>query len=514
VCAQTFFRHLQELIKPQTIRIKSQQDLEVSIMHALDVGEFMFILGLYNANPAWPLALTQEEKLAFTMSVKNTTSPATRPPTPGPLVSFHARLLHWSAKYKASSYTLSDALVLVLTPDHCAAVMAAVHPVLERLYPNLNTQSGVMSNVRGRVEARMQAQGLHRIWRDGMARVVCMRRANRFALTNQQVAVCRQKNESQTRIAFSAVLRAFHTLNNDRHNPYAQVLVINLCAGTRSIEAIRVTQFEQTADASAIHVIGTAKTTQARDRIRPLLFLTAEELVKRVASVRQHTIRCGWYNLDNDALGNRFNAKVNACAAAAFPEHRLTSHRFRELYAQLSFPLQHNMSLPAWISHVLCHKAGSLASTPNYQGLCVVDVNVAELQPMSPPLQAQSVAVAASGGTPASASDRPATVVDALANLHLERPRATTPSVTTTVQVAHSQRKRKRKSNTAAYVVLRCGDGKRRKVASNPKVCDKKTLQRCQESKVELASLGIPPEYSMLRSLGYSDRIIQQAARS
>jgi integrase len=482
-------------------------------MQALDVGQFMLILGLYDANPAWPLALTQAEKPAFTISVKNTTSPATRPPTPGPLVSFHACLLHWSAKYKASSYTLADTLVLALTPDNCATLMAAVHPVLDRLYPNLNSQSGVMSNVRGRVEARMRAQGLHRKWCDGMARVVCMRRANRFALTNQQVSVCRQKNESQTRIDFSAILRAFHTLNNDRHNPYAQVLVINLCAGTRSIEAIRVTQFEPMADASAIHVIGTAKTTQVRDRIRPLLFLTAQELVKRVASVRQHDIRCGWYNLNNDALGNRFNAKVNACAAAAFPEQRLTSHRFRELYAQLSFPLQHNMSLPAWISHVLCHKAGSLTSTPNYQGLFVVDVKVAELQPTSPPLPAQSVAVAASGGSAASASDRPATVVDALANLHLERPRATTPSVTTSQQ-AHSRRKRKREPNSAAYVVLRCGDGKRRKVASNPKVRDKKTLQRCQESKVELASLGIPPAYSTLRTLGYSDRIIQQAARS
>jgi integrase len=489
----------QQKILTQETRTMSDLVTVNSSMNVDDALRIIAVFRVYEAHPEWPLSLTSEET-AQSPYTSRMQAPM-HSPSPGPTTSLHACLMQWSPTHQAPSGTLADVLVQALTPNNCVSLMAVVHPVLDRLYPNWSTQSGILSQVRGRVKANMNAQGKTREWNGRMERVVCMRQASRYKLTDRQAAVCRAKNEHQTRVEYASIKRAFHVLNADKDNAFAQVLLINLCSGTRAIECIRRSQFLKRSDERVIHIVGTAKAKGERERTRPLLFLTATEFLDRVSCVRRYAIQRGWSNLSNAKLGQRFNRRTNRYARALFPETQLTSHRLREVFAHLTHCLQSDMSHSAWIAHILCH--ASLSSVPNYTGIRVTNVNVADLHA---PAQPDAAATDENRG---GESERPESIVDALATMRLETQGAQQHQE---AQPSDEQKRGKRKHvPDATSVVLTCGDGKRRRVLKNPKLRDHKTLSRCVDVKAELVALGIPPAYSTLRTLGYSDRIIQQA---
>jgi hypothetical protein len=410
--------------------------------------------------------------------------------------------------------------------------MQALHILLDRLIPNLRTLDKFMTNVRKQVRAHLIANDDEKSWHV-VKWIVKIRPAQRFRLKQMQADQRMHKNTHPLTVAYSDLRHAVQCLNNDVDNVFAQIALVGFCVGSRLIETLNVSTFSEVVGSDdTIRVTYVAKTDDFREVVRPVLFLTAAQLLERIRTIRRHVMLSCRRNQTPDRAGltSIYNQRVNAALKKVLPP--FTSHRCREAYANLSWHFQSptdRMSLTAWIANVLAHKLGHMTSALHYQGIRFTGldgVGQSLLEQSAPPASTannETVELPDSNGqtcqferhTRGNLRGTPA--ADMLAKRELELASASVAPSTANLQrlgfgwsTIQQHRKRKRDADAAQFVELADARGKRHKVARNPNKRDGQTVQRLQQTIHDLDDYGIPSTKVVLAQLGFSSRTMQQ----
>jgi hypothetical protein len=156
--------------------------------------------------------------------------------------------------------------------------------------------------------------------------------------------------------------------NSDRIND--QLLLICLCAGTRLIEAMRVTPIPTKAKTKGWIVIeNVAKLNNAKKSIklpfiRPLMFISHKELVDVWSKVREFFD--SKKDKTNEQLANSYNKRINERCRKFFPD--LSAHGLRSLYADAAHAKYGTPKVDrgVFINRILGHVEDS-ASGNNYK---------------------------------------------------------------------------------------------------------------------------------------------------
>jgi hypothetical protein len=339
------------------------------------------------------------------------------------------------------------------------------------------------------------------------------------------------KNANQMTIHFDDVQKAVKVMNADS-DLFHHIGLLQLSCGARIVEVLHVSEFAAIPDDKhRIQVVGTAKSRVVKTFTRPLLFLDSTRFMELVDVVQTPVAgECSRLTLTTrDQISKHYNTRVNDTLKGIIPG--VTSHRCRELYANMSYNLlaPSNVSLTKWICDVLGHNPDFLASALHYQGVDVQGMPDRVVTEPSPSVTAhtQSDPVALSTATHGVASlERHHVLRDGQAQSYmdkrvLEMQRKNVPVTDanlrrlgfggSTIQT-YRQRQRtlkRTRDETVDYVLLKDRDGGLHPVAKKPKLRDGQTLHRVGLKVCELQSLNIEPTNRTLRSLDISARTLK-----
>jgi hypothetical protein len=337
------------------------------------------------------------------------------------------------------------------------------------------------------------------------------------------------KNANQMTINFDDVQKAVKVMNAGS-DLFQHIGLLQLSCGARIVEVLHVSEFATIPDNKhRILVVGTAKSRVVKTFTRPLLFLDSTRFMELVDVVQTHVAgECSRLNLTTrNQISKHYNTRVNNTLRGILSG--VTSHRCRELYANMSFNLlaPSNVSLTKWICDVLGHNPDFLTSALHYQGIDVQGMpdRVATETPVTAHTQSDPV-VLSTTTREAVSLERHHVLRDGQAQSYIDRRVLEMQSkdvpVTdvnlrrlgfggSTIQT-YRQRQRtlkRTRDETVDYVLLKDRNGGLHPVAKKPKLRDGQTLHRVGLKVCELQSLNIEPTNRTLRSLEISARTLK-----
>jgi integrase len=165
-------------------------------------------------------------------------------------------------------------------------------------------------------------------------------------------------------------------------DPYRHALAIELSTGARIGEILSLSKFNPVEGSpNWVMQTGLSKTKEDRIIVKPILFLSYDQIQELVDSVRKGLKdKIDKYTsgdtLDYYALSKDLNNNVNYRAKKLFAPRKVTSHTLRAIYANAAYTVFGNnieVSEAAFIAGVLGHKANSLTTAASYSTIGIIN---------------------------------------------------------------------------------------------------------------------------------------------
>jgi len=175
------------------------------------------------------------------------------------------------------------------------------------------------------------------------------------------------------------IYRIIDTCAADSEDWRLNAIGIELAIGARMNEILSLSEFKQHPDKSNwIIQTGLSKQkdeTEERSIHKPIIRISFEQLDKMIKNVR-HSLGPKVLEKNNYEISQAEIGPINVKVAELFSndEYKVTSHKLRSIYGDLSYKLfadVDKISLQAWVSLVLGHSPGSIATASSYTTVSV-----------------------------------------------------------------------------------------------------------------------------------------------
>lgn len=268
-------------------------------------------------------------------------------------------------------------------------VIDALAVIIPALYPKVNTQASHLSDF-----SKVIAEKFPDLKTYAKAKLHISKEASLQRRANYTALVA-ARNKNQELLSDTRVLEVISELRKAT-DYISQICLVGLCSGSRLVEILLVSTYEQGENPHWLKVIGVAKDpndpqTDAKDDeaednkrevIKPVIgFLDADDIRQLVTSIRQKLEEQYNYDLGQN-IGKRkvtrrkitslLDARCNKRVKMLFGQ-RFVFHSLRGLYASMAWA-QFNpqgISLTAYTSKILGHLESSMATALSYQTIAV-----------------------------------------------------------------------------------------------------------------------------------------------
>jgi hypothetical protein len=415
-----------------------------------------------------------------------------------------------------------------VTPGNVVNLTILVNQVLLLVAPNVNTRDTFMSQTRKSV--REQEGEESKDWKDMCMSLILKPECRTYKRRHAHRRLV-EKNANQMMVNFEDIQKAIMLMNSG-NDIIQQITLLQLCCGARMIEVLRVSTFSSIPN-NEHHILvkGTAKSREVKTFVRPLLFLTPKRFIELANKIQSHVNReCTRLNMKTRAqISRHFNKTVNDTLRGIIPG--FTSHRCRELYANLSWNLlcPSHVSLTKWICDVLGHDPEFLASALHYQGIRVTGLPdyIHKQMEVTPQIQLNDLVTLKAANNASVSLERHNVLRDGQSQSYLDQrvrqlKQKDIPVTNinlrrlgfggSTIQTYRQQQRNLKRSRdeSVEYVQVKDRDGSWHPIAKKPKLRDGRTLQRIGEIRYQLCCHNIEPTNRVLRSLGISARSLKQ----
>jgi integrase len=250
------------------------------------------------------------------------------------------------------------------------ALFPELDKIIKTLYPNENTSEGVFTEFRKPLrqkygdKSEIYIQSTHKL---GVSRERSIQRKEDYkAKVASKGLMRRQQTPFYDDEIYSVIDKAI-----DSTNPLEQAIAVMLCTGSRGIEVLKVSTYNETDQEGFIKVKGIAKDRGNRGYankvlIRPVIRCSAKQIVDAVKQLRSKLDVTG----ENDKVSDRYNSQINKLVKKFFPKQQPTSHKMRYISSNLAYLLfGEGGTENTYIQNYLGHEEGNTSRT--YQSINV-----------------------------------------------------------------------------------------------------------------------------------------------
>lgn len=245
------------------------------------------------------------------------------------------------------------------------------YSVLKSIYPNLNTLSMKLSNVRKWIKENQLPDVYEK---STQSKYFNLSKEQRMEKIDKYKAYVRERNMDKIQVSLEAMLDRQQELLLST-NVYDIVLACMMASGTRPVEIFDKNQFEQIDEKpSWIRVLNIAKKRDTQDNhqtTRPVIGLTPQAFISLVNIIR-NTFKDKVVISTNGTLASDKNTTLNKRFAFRFPEFANETNKsslLRKIYGNMSYELHADrtkINLNTWLSSVLGHDVKDLSTSFSY----------------------------------------------------------------------------------------------------------------------------------------------------
>lgn len=249
-------------------------------------------------------------------------------------------------------------------------VYAALDRIIKVLYPLENTSEAIFTQFRKPIRDKYgDSSEIYKqsIYKMGVSKERSIQRKEEY----QNKVMEKGLNRQDLKPFYDDEIYNAIDQGSNSTNPIENIIAVMLTTGSRLIEVLKVSTFNETDKPNFIKITGIAKDKARKGYenkviIRPLIRLTAKEIVELVKKIRDQLNVAG----DNNAVSDRYNSQVNRIVKKIFPDQSPTSHKLRYIAANMAYILYgKGGTANIYIQGFLGHESGETSRT--YQSINV-----------------------------------------------------------------------------------------------------------------------------------------------